>query len=354
VIVALAHAVLYVVVLVPLINSVGHWRGAQNFKKTAYNSSMLAWVTGGESLHNNHHADPRAPKLSVRLVEVDPSWLVIRVLVAVRLVASSARCAFPPSAEHCGERWPMAVRCQGFDLQLTRYDERGWRATFYMTGMEHSPTSATGTACEAAPWRAVQGAARDALRRADGPKPKTEKKAAIAAPVSRVLPMDLQLGDRLVDERGEWRVSDEDVSPGWAARLRRLAAHELLGAASASGWAPVFHGESREDLRPVFLPVARDDEHALGDDAGLEDGPSRRDQLRAVTQGYRRPGRIDILDSTLDRLRRFRGRRRRAGGRRAPPSRWRELRLGERRGDKDRRGQHRDEHRERVHVSPLM
>jgi hypothetical protein len=32
---------------------------------------------------------------------------------------------------------------QGFDLQLMRYDERGWRATFYTTGMEHSPTSAT-------------------------------------------------------------------------------------------------------------------------------------------------------------------------------------------------------------------
>jgi hypothetical protein len=26
---------------------------------------------------------------------------------------------------------------QGFDLQLTRYDERGWRATFYTSGMEH-------------------------------------------------------------------------------------------------------------------------------------------------------------------------------------------------------------------------
>jgi hypothetical protein len=30
---------------------------------------------------------------------------------------------------------------QGYDLQLTRYDERGWRATFYTTGMEHSPTA---------------------------------------------------------------------------------------------------------------------------------------------------------------------------------------------------------------------
>ena len=44
-------------------------------------------------------------------------------------------------------------------------------------------------------------------------KPKSEKKAAIAAPVSRYC-RDLQLGDRLVDERGEWRVSDEDASPG--------------------------------------------------------------------------------------------------------------------------------------------
>jgi hypothetical protein len=40
---------------------------------------------------------------------------------------------------------------QGYDLQLTRYDERGWRATFYMTGMEHSPTSATGTGWERTP-----------------------------------------------------------------------------------------------------------------------------------------------------------------------------------------------------------
>ena len=35
---------------------------------------------------------------------------------------------------------------QGYDVQLTRYDEQGWRATFYTSGMEHSPTGATGTA----------------------------------------------------------------------------------------------------------------------------------------------------------------------------------------------------------------
>ena len=42
---------------------------------------------------------------------------------------------------------------QRYDLQLTQYDDRGWRATFYTTRMEHSPTSATGTAWERTPWR---------------------------------------------------------------------------------------------------------------------------------------------------------------------------------------------------------
>lgn len=84
---AAAHAVLYVGLLSPLINGLGHWRGAQNFTNTAHNSAVLALVTGGESLHNNHHAHPRAPKFSVGRFEFDPSWLVIRALAAVGLVS---------------------------------------------------------------------------------------------------------------------------------------------------------------------------------------------------------------------------------------------------------------------------
>ena len=40
------------------------------------------------------------------------------------------------------DSWPgighvaVGMHRQGFDLQLTQYDERGWRATFYTTGME--------------------------------------------------------------------------------------------------------------------------------------------------------------------------------------------------------------------------
>src|SRR2546422_9805519 len=37
---AAAHGVLYVFVLAPLINGRGHWRGAQNFQNTAYNSPV--------------------------------------------------------------------------------------------------------------------------------------------------------------------------------------------------------------------------------------------------------------------------------------------------------------------------
>jgi hypothetical protein len=66
--------------------------------------------------------------------------------------------------------WPpdslvAGLHRQGFDLQLAQYDERGWRAIFYTTGMEHSPTSATGTGWERTPWHATQRAAWEALTR---------------------------------------------------------------------------------------------------------------------------------------------------------------------------------------------
>ena len=52
---------------------------------------------------------------------------------------------------------------QGYDLELTQYEQRGWRATFYITGMEDSATSATASAFEETPWRTVQWAAWEAL-----------------------------------------------------------------------------------------------------------------------------------------------------------------------------------------------
>ena len=56
---------------------------------------------------------------------------------------------------------------QGYDLSLTRYANEGWRATFYTSGKEHSATSASGSAWQPTPWRAVQGAAWETLRKRD-------------------------------------------------------------------------------------------------------------------------------------------------------------------------------------------
>jgi hypothetical protein len=55
----------------------------------------------------------------------------------------------------------------GYDLQLTRYGDEGWRATFYAAGREHSPTAAVGSAWQPTPWQAVQRAAWETLRRAE-------------------------------------------------------------------------------------------------------------------------------------------------------------------------------------------
>jgi len=86
--VALTHFVLYVFVLAPSINGLGHWWGRKNFlTNSATNIRLLAWLTGGESLHNNHHAFPSSPKFSMRRLEFDPSWVAIKLLLALRLVS---------------------------------------------------------------------------------------------------------------------------------------------------------------------------------------------------------------------------------------------------------------------------
>ena len=79
------HAVMYVFVLSSSINGLCHHVGYKNFDNTATNIRLLALLTGGEGLHNNHHGFPRSPKFSWRASEFDPAWPVIKLLVALRL-----------------------------------------------------------------------------------------------------------------------------------------------------------------------------------------------------------------------------------------------------------------------------
>jgi stearoyl-CoA desaturase (delta-9 desaturase) len=78
------HTVVYIV-LNAAINGAGHTFGYKSFENDATNLKVLALVTFGEGLHNNHHARPAAPKLSAFRGEFDPAWPIIRLLVALRL-----------------------------------------------------------------------------------------------------------------------------------------------------------------------------------------------------------------------------------------------------------------------------
>ena len=86
---AAIHAVMYVFVLSSSINGLCHQVGYKNFNNTATNIRLLALLTGGEGLHNNHHGYPRSPKFSFRPSEIDPAWPIIRLLIALKLATPS-------------------------------------------------------------------------------------------------------------------------------------------------------------------------------------------------------------------------------------------------------------------------
>ena len=85
---AAVHAVMYVFVLSSSINGLCHYLGYRNFDNTATNVRLVALLTGGEGLHNNHHGYPRSPKFSWRQSarsEFDPGWLVIKLFILLHL-----------------------------------------------------------------------------------------------------------------------------------------------------------------------------------------------------------------------------------------------------------------------------
>jgi stearoyl-CoA desaturase (delta-9 desaturase) len=67
------------------INGAAHWIGYQRFKNSARNMWLLALLTGGEGLHNNHHEFPGSSRFSHRWWEIDLGWYVIAGLRAFGL-----------------------------------------------------------------------------------------------------------------------------------------------------------------------------------------------------------------------------------------------------------------------------
>ena len=91
---ALVHTVTYLL-LNAAVNAVGHTWGTQPFDNTARNSQLLALLTSGEGLHNNHHHLPTSARLAMGRGELDPGWWFIRVARRLGLATVRERRADP-------------------------------------------------------------------------------------------------------------------------------------------------------------------------------------------------------------------------------------------------------------------
>jgi stearoyl-CoA desaturase (delta-9 desaturase) len=83
--VAVVHGVLYLGAS-GAINALGHTVGRRPHANSGTNGRLLALVTAGEALHNNHHAAPTAARFSRGRGELDPAWWLIRALATARMV----------------------------------------------------------------------------------------------------------------------------------------------------------------------------------------------------------------------------------------------------------------------------
>lgn len=87
----LAHLIIYFMTL-SIINGVCHKVGYQNFHEEdnlATNMPLFGVLVAGEVWHNNHHHDPFSPKIGYRWWEIDPGWILIKMLMWCSLAKQS-------------------------------------------------------------------------------------------------------------------------------------------------------------------------------------------------------------------------------------------------------------------------
>ena len=61
------------------VNAIAHHFGRRPYQNSATNLQWLAFFTGGEGLHNNHHAAPTSARFSLHRGEIDLGWWAISI-----------------------------------------------------------------------------------------------------------------------------------------------------------------------------------------------------------------------------------------------------------------------------------
>jgi stearoyl-CoA desaturase (delta-9 desaturase) len=65
------------------VNALAHHFGRRPYANSATNLQWLAFLSGGEGLHNNHHAAPTSARFSLHRGEIDLGWIAIRAFRAL-------------------------------------------------------------------------------------------------------------------------------------------------------------------------------------------------------------------------------------------------------------------------------
>jgi stearoyl-CoA desaturase (delta-9 desaturase) len=71
-----------------IVNWCGHKYGYQNYDNgdKSRNTLVFDFLTAGELFQNNHHKFAMSPNFAARAFEVDPTYVVIRVLAALKII----------------------------------------------------------------------------------------------------------------------------------------------------------------------------------------------------------------------------------------------------------------------------
>lgn len=84
------------------VNSICHFWGSRDHETgdESRNNALMGILGLGEGWHNNHHAFPTSARHGLEWWQIDPSWLVICLMVKLGLVASVKTASLPGSRDN--------------------------------------------------------------------------------------------------------------------------------------------------------------------------------------------------------------------------------------------------------------